>query len=327
MGEKLIPDFGVVSFCGEVREGRGEDCWYYGFCEDMGILAVFDGCGGSGARKRHSYHGQTDAFVASRTAAYVMEEWMQTHAPFRGKTASDMVQLLHRSYREMWKKMTEREETGEITRGFLSFPTTISAILMRKTEEFLEITSVNAGDSRGYLLTPAGFWQLSRDDSDQPDPFENLYHEGAMDNLINGDKPFSLKHSTIRLRQPCVVLCATDGCFDYVSTPMEFEGILTGTLMESSGIAQWEQNLQSLVASVAGDDHTMCLAGFGFSSFEELQSAFRERYDRLKKAYLDPIWEAPAGDISLRRQLWREYRKDYSRYLKGDQNDGIFGQL
>lgn len=328
MSEKLIPDFGVLSFCGEVRENRGEDSWYYGFCENIGILSVFDGCGGSGARKRQRFHGQTDAFVASRAAACVMEKWMQTYAPFPGEKVEDTVALLHKSLQNMLNDMMELEKEQESIRGFLAFPTTMSGLLIRKTEgDILEVTSVNAGDSRGFLLAPTGLCQLSADDSDQADPFENLYHEGSIENLINGERPFALKTQTIAVSQPCMLLCATDGCFDYLSTPMEFEGVLLGTLLESSSIAQWEQNLQSIIRSVAGDDHTLCLAGFGFSSFLELQQAFQNRYSMLKKQYLDKIWDAPSEDITLRRQLWREYRDDYMKYLKGDRIDGILGQL
>lgn len=326
MEEKLIPDFGVLSFCGEARKMRGEDCWYYGFCESMGMIAVFDGCGGSGARKRSCFDGRTDAFLASKTAAYAMDEWMQTYAPFSGEAMAQAIEKLQEAIQKSLMDLMDGEKDDELMRGFLSFPTTVSAILISQEEEkLLRVISVNAGDSRGYLLAPTGLYQLSEDDSDQPDPFEKLYHEGAINNLINGDKPFELKQKTYEILCPCILLCATDGCFDYVSTPMEFEGALLGTLMESDCIAQWEQNLQTLIGTVAGDDHTLCLTSFGFASFEELQKTFRSRYQMLEKEYLNMLWEASEDDITLRRNLWKKYSKDYMKYLRGERYNGVSG--
>lgn len=328
MEETLIPDFGVLSFCGEVRKMRGEDCWYYGFCESMGMIAVFDGCGGSGARKRSRFDGLTDAFLASKTAAYVMDDWMQTYAPFSAEETAQAIEKLHQLIQKSLIDLMVGEKDDELMRGFLSFPTTVSAILISQEEEkLLRVTSVNSGDSRGYLLTPAGLFQLSEDDCDQPDPFENLYYEGTINNLINGDKPFELKQKTYDIPCPCILLCATDGCFDYISTPMEFEGALLGTLMESDSIAQWEQKLQTLICSVAGDDHTLCLTSFGFTSFEELRKAFQNRYQMLENEYLNAIWEASEDDITLRRNLWKKYRKDYMKYLRGERYNGVSGQL
>lgn len=326
MEDKLIPDFGVLSFCGEVRKMRGEDCWYYGFCESVGMLAVFDGCGGSGARKRNRFDGLTDAFLASKTAAYVMDEWMQAYGPFSSEETAQSIEKLQQAIQKAFIDLMDGEKDDELIRGFLSFPTTVSAILISQEEEkLLKVTSVNAGDSRGYLLTTAGLFQLSEDDCDQPDPFENLYHEGTINNLINGDKSFVLKQKTYRIPRPCILLCATDGCFDYISTPMEFEGALLGTLMESDCIARWEENLQTLIGSVAGDDHTLCLTSFGFASFEELQKAFRNRYQMLEKEYLNTLWKASEEDITLRRELWKKYRKDYMKYLRGEQYNGVSG--
>ena len=115
-----------------------------------------------------------------------------------------------------------------------------------------------------------------------------------------------------------MVIAATDGCFGYVSTPMEFEGMILHTMLESSNVAQWEDNLRKLIASFAGDDHTLCLASFGHGSFENIQRTFAPRYEYIRKKYLETVWEAPWEDRETRRLLWADYRINYMKYLESE---------
>ena len=75
MSKGLPLDFHTAVFCGEARENLGEDNWCYHFCENMGILGVFDGCGGSGSKKYENFSGKTGAYVASRIVAGGLEIW------------------------------------------------------------------------------------------------------------------------------------------------------------------------------------------------------------------------------------------------------------
>lgn len=318
MSGMLIPDFGVLSFCGEIRENRGEDCRYFGFRDTVGMIAVFDGCGGSGAQIRRCFGGHTDAYMASRAAASAAEKWMQESRPSRSLPDMARRTLQPRILQELTALIPEEEQESGC-RGFLTLPTTMAALMIEGgTQDVLTVTSVSAGDSRNYLLTPSGLHQLSRDDSDQPDPFEDLYDEGAITNIINCGKDFSLNFRTLQIPVPCILLSATDGCFAYVSTPMEFEGMLLHTLLESSDARQWEHNLHMLVQSFAGDDHTLCLASFGYPGFGAMQDAFRSRYDLLQEQYLHPVWAAAEEDRDLRRKLWMRYRTEYMRFLGSD---------
>ena len=64
MGKALPLDFHTTVFSGEARKTLGEDNWAYGFCKESGTIAVFDGCGGSGARKHDDYNNHSEAFMA-----------------------------------------------------------------------------------------------------------------------------------------------------------------------------------------------------------------------------------------------------------------------
>ena len=321
MGKSLPLDFPVLKFCGEAREGFGEDNWCYGFCEDTGMVAVFDGCGGSGARRHQQYADHSEAYVASRLCAGAAYECMQRCFPY----AYPVEQLVHQ---ELIPAISERlqsnvppESPGGIKiRGLRTLPSTMASALIRMCDDgMIEVSPIWAGDSRVYILDASGLSQITVDDSNQPDPMEGLYDDGTLTNVLCADKPVQINCRTFRVKPPFLVIAASDGCFGYVSTPMEFEGMVLHTLLETDSIARWEENLQKLIASFAGDDHTLVLASFGFDSYQALQKSFFGRYDELRKKYLETVWETPWEDRDTRRKLWADYRKNYLKYIESEQ--------
>ena len=320
MAKALPLDFHVAGFSGEVRENLGEDYWTYGFGQDAGIIAVFDGCGGSGARTHPDYADHSEAYMASRLCAGALYECMQ-------KTLSDMpepvdfirdtlVPHLSRTLRAN----VPAYRGGIRIKGMRTLPTTMAAAMFRQGQKgTVEVTPIWAGDSRVYLLDESGLSQLTVDDSNQPDPMEGLYDDGTLTNVVCQDQPIRLNCHTFQLKPPFMVLAASDGCFGYVSTPMEFEGMILHTLLESENVAQWEENLQKLIAKYAGDDHTLCLASFGYNSFENIQKTFKPRYEALQRDYLQTVWNTPWEDRDTRRRLWATYRINYLKYLEGDE--------
>ena len=71
----------VLSFCREKIPGNGEDCYCYSFTDDAGLLGVFDGCGGAGAREHAYYSGHTEAFMASRLCAGAFYDCFRNNPP------------------------------------------------------------------------------------------------------------------------------------------------------------------------------------------------------------------------------------------------------
>lgn len=320
MSNNLPLDFHASIFCGEVRQSLGEDNWAYGFCADSGIIAVFDGCGGSGARKHTEYANHSEAYMASRLCAGAMYECIHQHFPFPGDPSYFAQQLLAPRIRNSISANTPPEKTSGIKiKGMRTLPATMAAAMIQSSDDgALRVSPIWAGDSRVYILDCSGLSQLTVDDSNQPDPMEGLYDDGTLTNVICADRPFVLNCCSFLLKPPFIVLTATDGCFGYVSTPMEFEGMLLHTMLESSCVAQWEDNLRKLIASYAGDDHTFCLASFGYEHFGAIQKAFAPRYDQLRKNVLETVWATPWEDRETRRNLWAIYRKNYMKYIEGD---------
>ena len=97
---------------------------------------------------------------------------------------------------------------------------------------------------------------------------------------------------------------------------MEFEGVLLNTLLKTNSVADWETILANTIGSVAGDDHTLCLAAYGYGSYSALQKSFTKRYSLLERSYLAPVANIPVEDREGRFALWSSYRDNYMRYIK-----------
>lgn len=318
MSNSLPLDFHILHFCGEVRPSLGEDNWCYGFNATDGMIAVFDGCGGAGARKHVAYTNHSEAFMSSRLCSGVLYECMQKHAPII-VSAEEFVEKTLAPYlvKRIVANIPPKKANGVRIKGMRTLPTTMAAALIRSSAgEMISVSPIWAGDSRVYILDSSGLSQLTIDDTNQPDPLEGLYDDGTLTNMICGDRQFVLNHYTVNMKPPFMVIATTDGCFGYVSTPMEFEGMILHTMLESDNVSEWEDNLRKLIASYAGDDHTMCLASFGYGDFASIQKNFSQRYGELRKKYLETIWSTPWEDRDTRRKLWSEYKSNYLKYIK-----------
>ena len=319
MQRGLPLDF-IISFCCEKKAGNGEDSYCYSFCDTAGILGVFDGCGGAGARRHDSYSGKTEAYMASRLCAGSFYDSFRMNFPcdlspekiVNGLMVPAAMQSL--VSHEPPKTEGGLKITGSMVR---TLPTTAAvALVQQESDGQLLVSAIWAGDSRVFILDAGGLAHLTTDDTSVPDPMDNIYEDGVLRNVFCSDRKFCVHCKTVRVKPPFLVLSATDGCFGYVSTPMEFEGIVISTLLSAKSPAQWEQRLAETVGSYAGDDHTMCLASFGYSSFTALQQQMTGRYAHVFQKYLNPVSKLPMDDRRSRYALWEQYRADYMRYQK-----------
>lgn len=298
----------------------GEDSYCYSFCDNAGLLAVFDGCGGTGAKKHDFYSGKTEAYIASRLCAGAFYDCFRASFPAE-ITVQQFVaeQLVPTISQRLADYAPPKDSSGIQIRSslFQTLPTTAAAALIeQKDNENLAVTAIWSGDSRVYLLDEQGLAQLTVDDTTVPDPMENTYEDGILKNILSSQRKVNLHCRTVYPKRPFLVFAATDGCFGYVSTPMEFEGILLNTLLNSASPAQWEAKLAEMIGVSSGDDHTLSLAAFGYSSFAALQQSLSARYGFILKNYLEPVSKLPVDDRQSRYSLWDWYKADYMRYLK-----------
>ncbi len=307
----------VFMINGEMVEDNGEDSFAFSVNEKLGMLAVFDGCGGIGSRKYAEYNNKSGAYVASRVAGDVAMEW------FRQLCASGVTKIDNRVVLQMTESLKMRlerkmrgMETGTESSTLLgslakSFPTTASVVLFSNVGDVIQSSFIWAGDSRGFMLTPMGLCQITRDDiEDGEDALSNLSNDSKLTNLVSADGDFELHSRVVTCRESAILITATDGCFGYFSTPMEFEFMIIESMMHADNIGQWKQNLERYIKKYTADDYTMGIAVCGYKNFKNLKKAYIPRRMSLVSNYISRL---ELGDEAMKAYLWNEYKKTYYR--------------
>jgi serine/threonine protein phosphatase PrpC len=307
---------------------------------DLALAAVFDGMGGAGGTVYETPDGpRSGAYMASRIARDVVEEHMlgllSPQRPLAGDAAATELQTaLETALRDA---LTNLKAPASRLRSKLlrALPTTMALGALQRTEEGGSDWACHvlwAGDSRVYVFTPDGMHQLSIDDLRDPgDAMANLQHDSVISNAISADTEFHINHRRVTLTAPFFLLCATDGCFGYVRTPMHFEELVLRTLSAAGSDEEWSAALQSEIAKVTGDDAAMATIGVG-ADLVELQGLFAARLAEVTEQYTKPL---DASLEQLRRAeealsaqqrerdedlaaRWRRYKGGYERHLQDD---------
>jgi hypothetical protein len=167
------------------------------------------------------------------------------------------------------------------------------------------------------------------------DAMRNLTDDSVMSNCISADTEFHINHRQVELQAPFLLLCATDGCFAYVRSPMHFEQLLLSTLRAARDVTGWQQALEAAVTAITGDDAALAMLGLGadLAGFKQL---FQDRAAELQRRYIDPLddldgqvqrAEQQLADLRARRaelgvELWGAYKPDYERHLAAPQPAG-----
>ena len=171
-------------------------------------------------------------------------------------------------------------------RALKIFPTTLASALYFQNEDKCKILAVWAGDSRVYVLSPSkGLQMLSLDDAANADVEMNSASE--MNNCISAGNPFKLNYSVFEMDEPGIVFCCTDGCFDYLPSPLHFEWLLLQTILscvpeaEREGLGQaFADSVRDTVYQSIGDDTTMSGIICKIDSTAQLRQTFSPRMDQ-----------------------------------------------
>ena len=295
---------------------KGEDAHCYNFRgKDLHAQAVFDGCGGAGAWKYAEFKNATGAFVAAQSAAKAFPDWFKD----LNEAVLNDSDALKASYKKalsgvlasLKKSCAPMKVSGSLVK---SFPCTASVALMRlKTENTLEISALNDGDSRVYCLSPAqGLVQLTHDDTDgDPDPMESLRDSAPMSDMPNADTDFTIKLVRISVPLPCAVMCASDGMFGFLRSPMDYEYTLLNCLALSSSLSDFETRFKDAIVKVTGDDSTCVMSFYGWDSFEKIKLDFAARYRTVTglKVKLDAA-KTDAEFESVLNEIWPNYKAE-----------------
>ncbi len=298
-----------------VREGLGEDSFYCAESNNSAIVSVFDGCGGLGARKYESFSGKSGAYIASRIVSGAVRDWYSGFKDTKWTGSQELANSLEGYIKSAYEICERYAEDGRRVLGTMvrDFPTTMAFVYAEMKEDIL-LTILWAGDSRVYMLSETGLRQLTKDDTDIEDALENLTKDGAMHNVLSSDKDYQINRKTFRIANPGIVFAATDGCFGYFSSPMEFEYCVLKTIVESDTPETFREALRSLFEMYAGDDFTLGMMSFYYGSYDKTRKSLKKRLSFVEQNYIIPLERNQTG--STRQKLWEKYKKGYEQYLE-----------
>jgi serine/threonine protein phosphatase PrpC len=329
-------------FCTAKVAGEGEDADpILRVGPDLGLLGVFDGMGGAGGRVYDTPDGRhTGAWIASRFARNVVErlmlELIKPEWNLDGPaTAAELHRVLASSLAARLAELKAPETTLR-SKLVKALPTTMTLAVLQRTDPAAGTYAGHlfwAGDSRAYVADPeAGLMQLTTDDlRSGGDAMRNLTDDSVMSNCISADTPFHISHRQVELRAPFLLLCATDGCFAYVRSPMHFEHLLLSTLQDARDAESWRRALEASVTAITGDDAAMALLGLG-ADLDDLKQLFKDRTAEIQRRYIDPLEELD-GQVQraeqelaglrdrrteLGAELWAAYKAGYEQYLAAE---------
>ena len=291
------------------------------------VFAVLDGMGGAGAgpvafQIRSSDRGieTTEALLASRIArrGILKTPYGDPDLVFSKNLKVKVQELLTTavSFLRLGEKSRLR---GTITKRL---PTTLVATRVSSDSSSGEstITTWWAGDSRCFVVTPTtGLVALTSDHVRIHDPLEQLRSDPPIENVVNCSTDFYLEQFDYRVREPFVLLLATDGVFGYLPTPgyLEF-GLLEGLMAGDDFTEQFSR----FCSRFAADDVSAAVLVSGFTSKDELVRGFEDRLRLLRERYshLETLLEAGSDVHEEANRLWEVERSHYLS-LRGDSRE------
>lgn len=191
-----------------------------------------------------------------------------------------------------------------------NFPTTMAILEITAGNNSVCAECLWAGDSRCYVCDADGLHQLSTDDVDNVDAMENLTDDCVLRNVINTSVPYFINTKTVSVKNPCIFLAATDGCFGYLLSPMHFEYLIVDTLCVSNNIDEWKKALDQRLGECAGDDYSLCVAGYGYETFKAMKESFYSRREYLMHRYITSEKDP--------HMSWHSYKPQYESLMTTD---------
>jgi serine/threonine protein phosphatase PrpC len=305
---------------------------------DLGLVGVFDGMGGAGGTVYDTPEGRrTGAYLASRLARDVVERRMldllEPDWHLNGTSAArDLQRSVQQALRQRLEEL-KAAPSGLRSRLIRALPTTMALVALQRTQPGGAVWAGHvfwAGDSRAYVFEAGGAHQLSTDDLRDPsDALTNLRRDSVVSNAMSADTEFHVNYRRVELRAPFLVVCATDGCFGYLPTPMHFEHLVLSRLVDARTTEGWSSSLQTEIAAVTGDDAAMSVLGVG-ADFKEFQKLFAPRVAELASEFVKPLDELSSTVARVEHELqalrsrqldettqrWNRYKSSYERYLR-----------
>ena len=299
---------------------KGEDSFAIASDQRGSLLCVADGCGGLGSRRYSGQGEQTGAYLAARLVTAYVRDWASQRSalPKTREEGQAWLDALNAGLSALLSGFAAKNgllEGGSRIVGSMqrALPSTLCAALTRPEPEGEKCCFLWAGDSRGYVLDESGMHQYTKDDiRARLDPFDSLYLDAPLTRCLSADQPIRLHLRRAGLKNPSVLICATDGVYGCLPTPMEFEMLLLSTMEAAGDESAWQRKLEHAIRQLATDDATLLCRPRGFEAYGDMKQYFKPRLEALKAAYIHPV-RRQRQNREVARDCWSRYRPDYDR--------------
>lgn len=301
---------------------KGEDAHLFSDDDsDVIVIGVFDGLGGRSA----GYDKQTGGKIASQKVSETVQIFLlQWNGKLNPEIVSKMQDKVYITLKEAADKYIKPSRLGGSLAG-QRLCTTMALASIPKLGELptkYEVSLAWIGDSRLYFLSPEkGLQQLTQDDLEvKKDAFEMIREDPPMSQYLSADmkKNWQIHFKLQELDQRGCILACTDGCFQYLPAPWEFEKLLLNTLSQSEDMKQWEDSLNQRYQDIKQDDVSLILCSIGYNSFDDLKQSYEERL-----GYLTEKFDFKNKNLEELQTLWQEYRENYEFYLEQEEKQQI----
>lgn len=300
----------------EVSPGKGEDshCDFLTSSPNFKskIIAVFDGLGGRTAGFDNLSGGQIASREASKVTERILKQW---NTPLTQEIALELQKNICQTLREQADaKMRQSRLRGQLAGKRLCTTLALASIPQQEKSPH-EVNLAWIGDSRIYFLSPTkGLQQLTSDDLEiERDAFEMIREDPPMSQFLTADFPenWRINFTSKSLKEDELILACTDGCFQYLTTPWDFEKLLLETLSDSNTPLEWQQHLTQKYETIKQDDISLLLFPIGSASFDLLKESYQNRYSDLTDNY-----NSEEKNLEELQSLWQTYKVDYEAKLK-----------
>lgn len=284
------------------------------FADDK-ILVICDGLGGGG-QNRYRYDGElrSSAYLGSRKLLEAFTKYCSEHYTEiceSMKAPEEVITGLKTYISEYLTEFVMKNGFQNTIRGksMQMLPSTLAAIVYKVCDDHVDALVISAGDSRAYVLTPdKGLQQLSVDDV--LDDMDAYSKSATMTNNIRQGKDFRINYAYYELPSECVLFVSSDGCFDYIPTPMDWEFYIEKELVNNckKALSSKQDVLGNAIGDmlekrVLKDDCTIAGAIVGFSNPNELGKRFFDRGSFVQITYTTPHAELEKQGAATRADV------------------------
>ena len=267
------------------------------------LLIVCDGLGGTGQTK-HKIGDQyyTSAYIGSRCVSDAIKKYCDEQ---QRELWTDDIATMTKKLKQYLASQLEACIQGYKLEKSLGgnmielLPTTLAMAIFRKNGGFLDLRVIWAGDSRVYLLTPVdGLSQLSEDDVDGEFDAMKALGQSNMNNNVTGEgmDRFHLNYAEykIPIQEGFILFAASDGCFDYIESPMQFEYKLlaaTQQVFEDDPSVLGECIAENYQGENCKDDTTIAGVVIQTNQEKTVSELYKARMLYMKEQFRKPVNE------------------------------------